>query len=80
ETNIKTRIFGRPTGDQNEIESVIEEVERLLVNSDGLGISGVNDLDSRMIRSIVSTTKLNKKFSRYIVLRRKGKVLRKLLN
>ncbi len=62
ETNIKTRIFGRPTGDQNEIESVIEEVERLLVNSDGLGISGVNDLDSRMIRSIVSTTKLNKKF------------------
>ncbi|HJH32771.1 MAG TPA: chlorohydrolase [Methanosarcinaceae archaeon] len=51
--DMENLIFGRPDRPDAQIEDVLGEVNRVLRNADGLGISGVNDMDSGMIRKMV---------------------------
>jgi cytosine/adenosine deaminase-related metal-dependent hydrolase len=54
-------IFGRPTEPQLPLEVVLAEVRRVLLHSDGLGISGANDLDMELLQEIVACTRDRKK-------------------
>ncbi|MGP8321016.1 MAG: amidohydrolase family protein [Methanosarcinaceae archaeon] len=50
--DVESLIFGRPDRPDAQIEDVLGEVDRVLRNTDGLGISGVNDMDSGMVRTM----------------------------
>jgi cytosine/adenosine deaminase-related metal-dependent hydrolase len=54
-------IFGRPTEPQLPLEVVLAEVRRVLLHSDGLGMSGANDLEMELLREITASTRDRKK-------------------
>lgn len=54
-------IFGRPTEPQLPLEVVLAEVRRVLLHSDGLGMSGTNDLDMGLLQEITACTRDRKK-------------------
>ncbi|AKB77060.1 Pyrimidine deaminase archaeal predicted [Methanosarcina horonobensis HB-1 = JCM 15518] len=54
-------IFGRPTEPQLPLEVVLAEVRRILLHSDGLGISGANDLEMELLQGITACTRDRKK-------------------
>ncbi len=53
--------FGRPDKPDAKITDVLSEVDRVLRNADGIGISGVNDMDIGMVRKIVKYTREQKR-------------------
>lgn len=54
-------VFGRPSEPQLPLEVVLAEVRRILLHSDGLGMSGANDLDMELLQEISSCTRDRKK-------------------
>ena len=59
--DIESLIFGRPDKPNSSIKDVLGEVDRILKISNGLGISGVNDMDLEMIHAILEYTKDQKR-------------------
>lgn len=55
--DIGSLVFGRPDKPGAKIDDVLGEVDRVLRNADGMGISGVNDMDSELIRAILEYTR-----------------------
>ena len=53
--------FGRPDKPDAKITDVLSEVDRVLRKADGIGISGVNDMDFEVVREIVKYTKEQKR-------------------
>lgn len=58
---LNSLIFGRPTEPQLPLEVVCAEVRRVLLHSDGLGISGANDLEMKLLQEITACTRDRKK-------------------
>ena len=54
-------IFGRPSEPQLPLGVVLAEVRRVLLRSDGLGMSGANDLDMELLQEITACTRDRKK-------------------
>lgn len=54
-------IFGRPAEPQLPLEVVFAEIRRILLHSDGLGMSGANDLDMELLQEITACTRDRKK-------------------
>jgi hypothetical protein len=50
-------ILGRPTEPQLPLEVVLAEVRRILLHSNGLGMSGANDLDMELLQEIAACTR-----------------------
>ena len=59
--DIGSLAFGRPDKPDAKITDVLSEVDRVLRNADGIGISGVNDMDIGMVRKIVKYTREQKR-------------------
>ncbi len=59
--DIGSLIFGRPDKPDASTEDVLGEVDRVLRNANGLGISGVNDIDSGMVRAMLEYTREQKR-------------------
>jgi cytosine/adenosine deaminase-related metal-dependent hydrolase len=55
-------LLGRPTGPELPLKTVLAEVGRILLHSNGLGISGANDLDFELLEKVAGYTKAQKKF------------------
>lgn len=58
---LHSMILGRPTEPQLPLEVVLAEVRRILLHSDGLGMSGANDLDMELLQEISARTRDRKK-------------------
>jgi len=54
-------ILGRPAEPESPLEVVLAEVRRVLLYSNGLGMSGTNDLDLELLKEIVACTRDSKK-------------------
>ncbi|WP_094226710.1 amidohydrolase family protein [Methanolobus psychrotolerans] len=62
-SDINAKIFGRP-GNCKEKRDISEELEELLINSDGLGMSGANDMDITILETARQhSLKRNKTFA-----------------
>jgi len=59
--DLHSLIFGRPTEPQLPPGVVLAEIKRVLLHSDGLGISGANDLDMELLQEITTCTRVQKK-------------------
>ncbi|AEH60070.1 S-adenosylhomocysteine deaminase [Methanosalsum zhilinae DSM 4017] len=60
-TDIDHTILGRPSGYVGGTDKTIMEVERILEHADGMGISGINDMNHELIEAIAECTKEHKK-------------------
>ncbi|WP_292485970.1 amidohydrolase family protein [Methanohalobium sp.] len=60
DTNIDNIILGRPTDTEGPESNAISEIDRILKNTKGLGISGVNDMDMKLLEKISDYTRKNK--------------------
>ena len=58
---IGSLIFGRPDKPDAQKEDILSEVDRVLRNAEGIGISGVNDMDSGLVRAILEYTRGQKR-------------------
>ncbi|MCQ1534321.1 amidohydrolase family protein [Methanosarcina sp. KYL-1] len=54
-------VLGRPTQPELPLPIVLNEVKRVLLHSDGLGMSGANDLEFERLKEIASCTRKHKK-------------------
>jgi len=54
-------ILGRPAELELPLQTVLSEVRRVLLHSDGLGLSGTNDIDLELLKEIVTCTRDLKK-------------------
>lgn len=54
-------IFGRPAEPQLPLEIVLAEVRRILLHSDGIGMSGANDLEMELLQEISACSRDRKK-------------------
>jgi len=54
-------ILSRPAEPESPLEVVLAEVRRVLLYSNGLGMSGTNDLDLELLKEIVACTRDSKK-------------------
>ncbi|WP_406660043.1 amidohydrolase family protein [Methanolobus sp. ZRKC3] len=62
--DIKSLVLGRPKNTDSEIEVLQKEINNILANADGLGMSGANDIDMRVLEESSRVTKKNhKKFA-----------------
>lgn len=59
---LDSMVLGRPAEPELPTSAVLSEVERVLLHSDGLGISGANDMDFELLEEIASCSKKHKKF------------------
>jgi cytosine/adenosine deaminase-related metal-dependent hydrolase len=59
--DIDAVILGRPNRTEPPIKDVLEEVDRVLREADGLGMSGTNDLDMEIVQSINEHVKKQKR-------------------
>ena len=59
--DIEPLIFGRPDKPYAPTEDVLGEVDRVLRNANGIGISGVNDMDSGLVRALLEYTREQKR-------------------
>ncbi|MFP4654116.1 MAG: amidohydrolase family protein [Methanohalobium sp.] len=60
-TNIDNVILGRPTNTDDPEKEVISEVDRILKNAHGIGISGANDMDMELLEAIDDYTRKSRK-------------------
>ncbi len=61
---LHSMVLGRPTEPELPLQVVLAEVRRVLLHSNGLGMSGTNDLDMELLKNIVTYTRdLNKFFA-----------------
>lgn len=58
---LRSLIFGRPAEPDLPLQVVLSEVRRILLRSDGLGMSGANDLDMNLLQEITTCTRERKK-------------------
>ena len=58
---LHSMILGRPTEPELPLRSVLAEVRRVLLHSNGLGMSGTNDLDLELLKEITSLHTRQKK-------------------
>ncbi|WP_440956680.1 amidohydrolase family protein [Methanosarcina sp. Mfa9] len=62
--NLHSLVYGRPDKPELALETVLNEIKRVLLHSDGLGMSGANDLDFKRLEEIAACTrKRNKLFA-----------------
>lgn len=54
-------IFGRPAEPELPLGVVLAEIRRILLHSDGLGISGANDLEMNLLQGITACARNRKK-------------------
>jgi len=59
---LHSMILGRPAEPELSPSVVLNEVDRVLLRSDGLGMSGANDMDFELLQKITSHSKKQKKF------------------
>ncbi|MBN1134191.1 MAG: amidohydrolase family protein [Methanosarcinaceae archaeon] len=59
--NMDALILGRPNKTEPPIKDVLEEVDRVLREADGLGMSGTNDMDMEIFQSINEHVKKQKR-------------------
>jgi cytosine/adenosine deaminase-related metal-dependent hydrolase len=59
---LRSMILGRPAEPGLPLQAVLAEVKKILLNFDGLGISGANDLDFDLLEKIVSCIRSQNKF------------------
>lgn len=58
---LHSMVLGRPVEPELPLKVVLAEVRRLLLHSNGLGLSGANDLDFELLEEIVAFTRERKK-------------------
>lgn len=58
---IYSMVLGRPTELESPLPTLLSEVRRVLLQSDGLGLSGTNDLDLELLKEILTCTRDLKK-------------------
>ncbi|NYT19896.1 MAG: amidohydrolase family protein [Methanosarcinales archaeon] len=58
---INSVILGRPKETDSPTDQVLSEVDRVLQNADGLGMSGTNDIDMELLRRSKKASKSKKK-------------------
>lgn len=59
---LHSMVLGRPAEPELPLHVVLAEVKRILLHSNGLGMSGTNDLDFGLLEEIVTFTRNCKKF------------------
>lgn len=59
---LKSMVLGRPAEPELPLHVVLAEVQRLLLRSNGLGMSGANDFDLELLEDIATYTRQRKKF------------------
>ncbi|MEA1985326.1 MAG: amidohydrolase family protein [Euryarchaeota archaeon] len=47
-------ILGRPSSTEDMLEDILSEVDRVLRNGDGLGMSGADDMDMELLRQVAA--------------------------
>ncbi|MDD2438682.1 MAG: amidohydrolase family protein [Methanosarcinaceae archaeon] len=58
---LESLVLGRPLEPENPREVLLNEIKRIFLHSNGLGMSGANDMDSGRLREIAAFTKKQKK-------------------
>ncbi len=61
DSEVMSRILARPRDIHTENQELRQEVERILLDADGLGMSGASDMDMRILRTVEQLTKSNQK-------------------
>jgi cytosine/adenosine deaminase-related metal-dependent hydrolase len=59
---LRSMVLGRPAEPELPLQVVLAEVQRILLSSNGLGMSGTNDLDLELLENIATFTRKHKKF------------------
>ncbi len=59
---LHSMILGRPTDPELPLKVLLDEVRRVLLHSNGIGMSGTNDLDIKILDEIATHTRDLKKF------------------
>ncbi|MDD4619223.1 MAG: amidohydrolase family protein [Methanosarcina sp.] len=59
---LHSMVLGRPAEPELPLQVVLAEVKRILLRSTGLGMSGTNDLDLKLLEEIATYTRQHKKF------------------
>ncbi|MHC1575770.1 MAG: amidohydrolase family protein [Methanosarcinaceae archaeon] len=59
---IDSIILGRPASTEGMLEDILSEIDRVLRNGDGLGMSGTNDMDMELLRQAAGHTRKWKRF------------------
>jgi cytosine/adenosine deaminase-related metal-dependent hydrolase len=60
--DLHSMILGRPTDPELPLKVLLDEVRRVLLHSNGIGMSGTNDLDIKILEEIATHTRDLKKF------------------
>lgn len=58
---LHSMILGRPSEPEQPLQVVLAEIKRIFLHSNGLGISGANDLDLKLLREFAAYTRNSNK-------------------